>query len=80
MKAVSLECGGKTPNIVFADTPNLDAAAQGAASGIFFNSGQVLRRRLAASRRRVDSRCLRREGEGDGEHLPSPVIRLIPRQ
>jgi gamma-glutamyl-gamma-aminobutyraldehyde dehydrogenase/4-guanidinobutyraldehyde dehydrogenase/NAD-dependent aldehyde dehydrogenase len=41
MKMVSLECGGKTPNIVFADTPDLDAAAQGAADGIFYNSGQV---------------------------------------
>jgi gamma-glutamyl-gamma-aminobutyraldehyde dehydrogenase/4-guanidinobutyraldehyde dehydrogenase/NAD-dependent aldehyde dehydrogenase len=41
MKAVSLECGGKTPNIVFADTPDLDAAARGAADGIFYNSGQV---------------------------------------
>jgi gamma-glutamyl-gamma-aminobutyraldehyde dehydrogenase/4-guanidinobutyraldehyde dehydrogenase/NAD-dependent aldehyde dehydrogenase len=41
MKAVSLECGGKTPNIVFADAPDLDAAAAGAADGIFANSGQV---------------------------------------
>jgi acyl-CoA reductase-like NAD-dependent aldehyde dehydrogenase len=41
MKIVSLECGGKTPNIVFADTPDLDAAARGAADGIFYNSGQV---------------------------------------
>jgi gamma-glutamyl-gamma-aminobutyraldehyde dehydrogenase/4-guanidinobutyraldehyde dehydrogenase/NAD-dependent aldehyde dehydrogenase len=41
MKVVSLECGGKTPNIVFADTPDLDAAARGAADGIFYNSGQV---------------------------------------
>ncbi|HEX3486839.1 MAG TPA: aldehyde dehydrogenase, partial [Micropepsaceae bacterium] len=41
MKAVSLECGGKTPNIVFADTPDLDAAARGAVDGIFYNSGQV---------------------------------------
>ena len=41
MKTVSLECGGKTPNIVFADSPDLDAAAQGAAEGIFYNSGQV---------------------------------------
>ena len=41
MKIVSLECGGKTPNIVFADAPDLDAAAQGAADGIFYNSGQV---------------------------------------
>ena len=41
MKSVSLECGGKTPNIVFADAPDLDAAAEGAADGIFYNSGQV---------------------------------------
>jgi gamma-glutamyl-gamma-aminobutyraldehyde dehydrogenase/4-guanidinobutyraldehyde dehydrogenase/NAD-dependent aldehyde dehydrogenase len=41
MKAVSLECGGKTPNIVFADAPDLDEAAAGAAEGIFYNSGQV---------------------------------------
>ncbi len=41
MKIVSLECGGKTPNIVFADTPDLDTAARGAADGIFYNSGQV---------------------------------------
>src|SRR3979411_2179695 len=41
MKMVSLECGGKTPNIVFADSPDLDAAAAGTADGIFYNSGQV---------------------------------------
>ncbi len=41
MKHVSLECGGKTPNLVFNDAANLDAAAQGAAMGVFFNSGQV---------------------------------------
>ncbi len=51
MKQVSLECGGKSPNIVFADCHNLDAAAQGAASGIFFNSGQVC---VAASRLLVE--------------------------
>jgi len=41
MKAVSLECGGKSPNIVFADAPDLDYAAKQAAQAIFFNSGQV---------------------------------------
>ena len=41
MKHVSLECGGKTPNIVFNDTASMDKAAQAAASGVFFNSGQV---------------------------------------
>lgn len=39
MKKVSLELGGKSPNIVFADA-DLDAAIKGAASAIFFNHGQ----------------------------------------
>ncbi|MGB1006676.1 MAG: aldehyde dehydrogenase family protein, partial [Thalassobaculaceae bacterium] len=37
---ISLELGGKAPNIVFADA-DLDAAAQGAMTGIFFNQGHV---------------------------------------
>lgn len=40
LKRVSLELGGKAPNIVFADT-DIDAAVKGAVSGIFFNQGQV---------------------------------------
>jgi len=41
MKRVYLELGGKSPNIVFADAPDLDEAAKVAAMGIFRNSGQV---------------------------------------
>lgn len=41
MKRVALECGGKTPHIVLADTHDLDAAATAAAWGIFFNQGEV---------------------------------------
>ena len=37
---VSLELGGKAPNIVFADS-NLDQAVAGAMMGIFYNQGQV---------------------------------------
>jgi aldehyde dehydrogenase (NAD+) len=40
LKRVSLELGGKAPNIVFADA-NVDAAVKGAITGIFFNQGQV---------------------------------------
>ncbi|HVA11950.1 MAG TPA: aldehyde dehydrogenase family protein [Stellaceae bacterium] len=40
LKRVTLELGGKSANIVFPDA-DLDAAARAAASGIFFNSGQV---------------------------------------
>jgi len=39
-KRVTLELGGKSANIIFADA-NLDQAARAAASGIFFNAGQV---------------------------------------
>jgi gamma-glutamyl-gamma-aminobutyraldehyde dehydrogenase len=41
LKRVYLELGGKSPNIVFADAPNLDQAAKTSAFGIFRNSGQV---------------------------------------
>jgi aldehyde dehydrogenase (NAD+) len=39
-KRVTLELGGKSANIIFADA-DLDRAARSAASGIFFNAGQV---------------------------------------
>ena len=41
LKAVYLELGGKSPNVVFPDAPDLDAAAAAAVNGIFRNSGQV---------------------------------------
>lgn len=41
LKRVYLELGGKSPNIVFADAPNLQKAAEVSALGIFRNSGQV---------------------------------------
>ena len=40
LKKVSLELGGKSPNIVFKDVGNLQAAIDGAANAIFFNHGQ----------------------------------------
>src|SRR5207247_6861422 len=40
LKKVSLELGGKSPNIVFADA-DMKKASQGAASAVFFNQGQV---------------------------------------
>ncbi|MEO8428951.1 MAG: aldehyde dehydrogenase family protein [Verrucomicrobiota bacterium] len=40
LKKVSLELGGKSPNIVFKDVGDLDAAIAGAANAIFFNHGQ----------------------------------------
>ncbi|ERI52496.1 aldehyde dehydrogenase, partial [Pseudomonas sp. EGD-AK9] len=41
LKQVWLECGGKSPNLVFADCQDLDLAAEKAAFAIFFNQGEV---------------------------------------
>jgi 4-guanidinobutyraldehyde dehydrogenase/NAD-dependent aldehyde dehydrogenase len=41
MKRVWLECGGKSPNILMADTPDVDRAATAAAYAIFFNQGEM---------------------------------------
>ena len=41
MRRIWLEAGGKSPNIVFADAPDLQAAAEAAASAIAFNQGEV---------------------------------------
>jgi len=40
LKQISLELGGKSPNIVFADS-DIDSAVDGAMTGIFFNQGEV---------------------------------------
>lgn len=41
LKRVYLELGGKSPNIVFADAPDLERAAKVSVNGIFRNAGQV---------------------------------------
>src|SRR5438105_11102059 len=40
LKRLSLELGGKSPNIVFADA-DMEAAVKGALTGIFYNKGEV---------------------------------------
>jgi aldehyde dehydrogenase (NAD+) len=52
LKRVSLELGGKSPNVVFADA-DLDAAVEGAFFGLFFNQGQCC---CAGSRLFVEER------------------------
>lgn len=41
MKRVYLELGGKSPNVVFADAPDLDKAAMISAKAFFKNAGQI---------------------------------------
>src|SRR5712691_2802409 len=50
VKRVSLELGGKSPNIIF-DDADIDAAVRGAATGIFYGKGEVC---AAGSRLLVD--------------------------
>ena len=52
LKRVTLELGGKSPNIVFADA-DIDSAVKGAINGIFYGKGEVCN---AGSRLFVDSK------------------------
>jgi gamma-glutamyl-gamma-aminobutyraldehyde dehydrogenase len=52
LKRCYLELGGKSPNIVFADAPDLAVAAKAAAQAIFRNAGQVC---VAGSRLLVEA-------------------------
>jgi len=53
LKKVTLELGGKSPNVVYADA-DLESAIKGAAHGIFFNHGQCCN---AGSRLYVESKA-----------------------
>ena len=62
MKQVWLECGGKSPNIVLADAPDLDVAAQRAGLRHLLQPGRGLHRGLAPDRRGQDQGRVPREG------------------
>jgi acyl-CoA reductase-like NAD-dependent aldehyde dehydrogenase len=51
LKKVWLECGGKTPNILMADCPDIDRAVAATAEGVFYNAGEMC---TSASRLLVD--------------------------
>ena len=63
LKKVSLELGGKSPNVVFKDA-DVDAAIAGSASAIFFNHGQCC---CAGSRLYVERPIYDRVVEGVAE-------------
>jgi phenylacetaldehyde dehydrogenase len=64
LKKVSLELGGKSPNVIFADT-DVDAAIQGGSQAIFFNHGQCC---TAGSRLFVEKKIFDRVVEGIAEN------------
>jgi acyl-CoA reductase-like NAD-dependent aldehyde dehydrogenase len=78
LKRVTLELGGKSPNIVFADT-DLDEAVEGAHFGLFFNHGQCC---CAGSRVFVEEKDLRPvRGKERRRAGNAPLaIRSIPRR
>jgi 4-guanidinobutyraldehyde dehydrogenase/NAD-dependent aldehyde dehydrogenase len=41
LKRVSLECGGKSPNVIMGDWPDVRRAARASAYAIFFNQGEM---------------------------------------
>ena len=63
LKKVTLELGGKSPNIIFPDA-NLEKAIPGSAMGVFFNSGQVC---TASSRLYVHEKVYDQVVEGIAE-------------
>ena len=70
MKKVWLECGGKTPNIVMADCPDIDVAVAAAVEGVFFNQGEMC---TSASRLLVDRKIKERFLAGLLKHTKSWV-------
>jgi gamma-glutamyl-gamma-aminobutyraldehyde dehydrogenase len=76
LKRAYMECGGKSPNIIFADAPDLDAAGGGAASGIFYNQGEVC---TAASallvERSIKDEFLARVVEAGTRNAATPSVR-----
>ena len=72
LKKVSLELGGKSPNVVFADA-DLSTAIDGAASAIFFNHGQCC---CAGSRLYIEKPIFDKVVEGVIERAQK--IRLRP--
>jgi len=64
LKKVTLELGGKSPNVVYADS-DLSKAIPGAASAIFFNQGQCC---CAGSRLFVEKSVFNKVVDGVAEH------------
>ncbi|MGO1051961.1 aldehyde dehydrogenase family protein [Crossiella sp. CA198] len=83
LKRVWLELGGKSPNLIFADAPDLAAAADTAAWAIFFNAGQMC---TAGSRlllhRPIAEEVLTRIAERATDYTPGdpldPATRMGP--
>jgi len=76
MKRVTTECGGKSPQIVFADTGDLDRAAAWAAAGIYANQGEVCNAgsRLLVERRVHDAFVERLRAAAERDYRPGDPL------
>ena len=79
LKRVTLELGGKSPNIVFADA-DMDQAIEGVALRAVLQSGPVLLRGFAAVRRREGLRRIRGTERGARARSARWAIRSIRRR
>jgi acyl-CoA reductase-like NAD-dependent aldehyde dehydrogenase len=70
LKRITLELGGKSPNIVFADA-DLDQALRGATTGIFYGKGEV----CAAGSRLLVDRAIQQEFV---EKVAARAAKLVP--
>lgn len=73
LKKLTLELGGKSPNVIYKDVADLDAAIAGAANAIFFNHGQCC---CAGSRLIVEKEIYDDVVKGVAEHAQK--IKLGP--
>jgi acyl-CoA reductase-like NAD-dependent aldehyde dehydrogenase len=75
MKRVSAETGGKTPNIIFADAPDLDFAIGAVGFSIFWNTGEMC---IAGSRllveRSIHDEVVDRVAEGSTSWMPGDPL------
>ncbi len=76
MKRVSLECGGKTPQIFMSDLADLDRAVASAYDGVFANMGEVCNAgsRLLVNRKIHDEFVERFVAEGKDAYTPGDPL------
>ena len=76
MKRVSLECGGKTPQIFMSDVADLDRAVTSAYDGVFANMGEVCNAgsRLLVDRKIHDEFVEKFVAEGKDAYVPGDPL------
>jgi gamma-glutamyl-gamma-aminobutyraldehyde dehydrogenase len=76
LKRVALECGGKSPQIIFADVADLDRAVAAAVEGIYGNMGEVCNAgsRLLVERSIADEFATRFQAATQSSYVPGDPL------